>query len=95
MKQIQTEGDLLSGGDASGPETHNVRINGRRITTLGTLSTGQNGFNPSPAIAGSTFVTINGIPIVLVGGLYAPHSNGVVVQQESALGSGFPVTATN
>ena len=70
----------------SGPETHAVFVNGQRVTTVGTLSTGANGYNPSPAIQGSATVRINGVPVVRNGDLYAPHTNGTSVIQESAAG---------
>lgn len=91
--RVQREGDLLSGGDSSGKEAHNVRAGGKRITTALTLSTGQNGFNPSLPAESLPTVRINGVPIVLEGYAYAPHTNGVTVQTETALGGDANVVA--
>ncbi len=88
---VQVVGALLSAGDSSGPESHTVLVNGVPVVTLGSLSTGQNGFAPSPAIEGSASVFVNGKPVVRAGDKYAPHSNGLIVIQETALGGAASV----
>ena len=95
MPKVQLEGDPLSGGDSSGKETHTVTVNGVPFATINQLSSGQNGFNPSPTLMGSSLVRINNVPIVLAGSVYLIHFSGPVGQVEVAVGTSFPVSASN
>lgn len=75
----------MSFGDSAGAETHNFFVNGVRVATFPTLSTGQNGFNPTPPLPVAGRMTINNRPIVAAGDVYAPHTNGIIVVSETAL----------
>jgi uncharacterized Zn-binding protein involved in type VI secretion len=60
-----------------------------KVTVLGMLCTGHDGFPPRPSIEGSDFVTIDGIPVVTVDHKWDIHCNDTCHPGTSKEGSSF------
>lgn len=75
MAEVQREGDPISCGDKHGSAA-GFRLNGKRVALLGELSAGHDGFPPTPVLTGESRFRVNGVPIVLEGAAYAPHTRG-------------------
>lgn len=78
-KTVQLAGGNVSCGDHHGAGDPTVSVNGLGIALVGQLTIGHGGFPPTPAIEGETSVKVNGIPIVVFGDHYLPHTNGLII----------------
>ena len=75
-QQIQFAGGSISCGDTHGAGFVGFRLNGVPIALQGQLSSGSDGYNPSPALEGEANFRVNGTPVVRSGHAYADHTRG-------------------
>lgn len=76
---VQRSGDTTNEGDFHALGSPNVKSSGRDVAIVGSPTTGHNGFPPTVAAPISTripTVFVNGVPVIIAGDLYIPHTNG-------------------
>lgn len=70
-------------------------MSGKKVVLLGDIGTDHNGFPPTPVIAGSSDVLIDGKPVARVGDPLAPHSKPKHPPHPRAIASGSSTVLIN
>ncbi|MAO12632.1 type VI secretion system PAAR protein [Marinobacter sp.] len=70
-------------------------MSGKKVVLLGDMGTDHNGFPPTPVIAGSSDVLIDGKPVARVGDPLAPHSKPKHPPHPRAIASGSSTVLIN